>query len=89
MEVTRSDGTKAVVISPHRVAIWVAVLVAGAPTIIPAAKALRLLDHLATRVGSRSRARALRVPLPCWFSSFRKRICALQRLNYRGLYLFV
>jgi hypothetical protein len=46
-EVTMSDGTKAVVISPHRVAVWGAVLVAAAPAIIPASRALRLLDHRA------------------------------------------
>jgi hypothetical protein len=46
-EVTMSDGTRAVVISPHRVAVWGAVLVAAAPAIIPAARALRLLDHRA------------------------------------------
>lgn len=47
MEVTMSDGSKAVVISPNRVAVWGAVLVAAAPAIFPAGRALRLLDHRA------------------------------------------
>jgi hypothetical protein len=34
-EVTMSDGSKAVVISPHRVAVWGAVLVTAAPAIVP------------------------------------------------------
>jgi hypothetical protein len=46
-EVTMNDGTKAVVNSPDRVAVWGAVLVAAAPAVIPAARALRLLDHRA------------------------------------------
>jgi len=46
-EVTMNDGTKAVVISPDRVAVWGAVLVAAALAVIPAARALRLLDHRA------------------------------------------
>ena len=47
MEVTMSDGSKAVVINPDRVAVWGAVLVAAAPAIFPAGRALRLLDHRA------------------------------------------
>jgi hypothetical protein len=47
MEVTLPDGTKAVVISPHRVALWGAVLVVAAPAIVPAVRALKLLDHRA------------------------------------------
>jgi hypothetical protein len=47
IEVTTADGTQAVVMSPNRVAVWGAVLVAAAPAVFPAARALKLLDHRA------------------------------------------
>jgi hypothetical protein len=47
MEVTTTDGARAVVISPHRVAVWGAALVVAAPAIVPAVRALKLLDHRA------------------------------------------
>ena len=46
-EATMDDGTKAVVINPDRIAVWSAVLVAAAPAVIPAARALQLLSHRA------------------------------------------
>jgi hypothetical protein len=45
--VTTTDGARAVVITPHRVAVWGAALVVAAPAIVPAVRALKLLDHRA------------------------------------------
>jgi hypothetical protein len=47
MQTTAPDGSGAVVIYPHRVAVWGAALVAAAPAIFPAIRALTLLDHRA------------------------------------------
>jgi hypothetical protein len=44
-EVAMSDGTKAMVISPDRVAVWGAVLVTAAPAVIPAVRALQILGY--------------------------------------------
>jgi hypothetical protein len=46
-EVTLAEGTRAIVICPDRVAVWSAVLICAAPAIVPAARALQLLDHRA------------------------------------------
>jgi len=43
--VTLEDGTMAMVSCPDRVAVWGAVLVAAAPGVVPATRALRLLGH--------------------------------------------
>jgi hypothetical protein len=73
-EVIMNDGTKAVVISPNRVAVWGAVLVAAAPAIFPAARALRLLDHWATliqvdrwRSNTLSLIRRMDLPRSWWY----------------------
>jgi hypothetical protein len=47
MQTTAPDGSGAIVIHPHRVAVWGAALVAAAPAIFPAIRALTLLDHRA------------------------------------------
>ena len=72
-EVTMGDGTKAVVISPHRVAVWGAVLVAAAPAVLPTARALRLLDHRARLIevdrwstGTLSLIRRMDLPRSWW-----------------------
>jgi hypothetical protein len=44
-EVILADGTRALVIRPDRVAVWSAVLICAAPAVVPAARALQLLDH--------------------------------------------
>jgi hypothetical protein len=44
-EVSTSGGTKAMVISPDRVAVWGAVLVTAAPAVIPAIRALQILGY--------------------------------------------
>ena len=46
-EVTLAEGTRALVIRPDRVAVWSAVLISAAPAVVPAARALQLLDHRA------------------------------------------
>jgi hypothetical protein len=46
-EVTLDEGTRALVIRPDRVAVWSAVLICAAPAVIPAGRALQLLDHRA------------------------------------------
>lgn len=46
-EVTLAEGTRAIVIRPDRVAVWSAVLICAAPAVVPAARALQLLDHRA------------------------------------------
>lgn len=73
-EVIMSDGTKAVVISPNRVAVWGAVLVAAAPAMFPAARALRLLDHRFTliqvdhwRSNTLSLIRRMDLPRSWWY----------------------
>jgi hypothetical protein len=48
--VTLEDGTMAMVSRPDRVAVWGAVLVAAAPAVVPAARALQLLGHRARLV---------------------------------------
>lgn len=49
-QVTLEDGTIAMVSRPDRVAVWGAVLVAAAPTVVPAARAVQLLGHHARLV---------------------------------------
>jgi hypothetical protein len=44
-QVTLEDGTIAMVSRPDRVAVWGAVLVAAAPAVVPAARAVQLLGH--------------------------------------------
>jgi hypothetical protein len=46
-EVALAEGTRALVIRPDRVAVWSAVLICAAPAVVPAARALQLLDHRA------------------------------------------
>jgi hypothetical protein len=46
-EAVLADGSKAWVARPDRVAVWSAVLVAAAPAVYPAIRALQLLDHRA------------------------------------------
>jgi len=46
-EVTLAEGMRALVIRPDRVAVWSAVLICAAPAVVPAARALQLLDHRA------------------------------------------
>jgi hypothetical protein len=46
-EVTMDDGSRTLFIRPDRVAVWGAVLVAAAPAVVPATRALILLGHRA------------------------------------------
>ena len=48
-ELVMDDGTRAMVIRPDREAVWGAVLIAAAPAVTPATRALELLDHRARR----------------------------------------
>ena len=73
-QVIMTDGTRAMVISPHRVAVWGAVLVVAAPAIFPAARALGLLDHRARlievdrwRSSTLSLIRRMNLPRSWWW----------------------
>lgn len=44
-QVSLADGTQAIISRPDRVAVWGTVLMAAAPAIVPAVRALQLLDH--------------------------------------------
>jgi len=48
-ELVMGDGTRAIVIRPDREAVWGAVLIAAAPAVTPATRALKLLDYSARR----------------------------------------